>query len=174
MRPETSGCLSVSGLLQTERDALHVASDSLNQEHGVLGLVGREASIPMIPSNDCNDLSTGAGDSLNLVLFFASVTALACRLFSDRFIQLLVCFVLKLQTQFSVKLARRFWVQEGPREHHIMTACMFITEAIAMRHGPQILLWLAGAMLVALIIVIVKFGLTMTLNCDRRMGFPDF
>ena len=56
-----------------------MASDSLNMGREVLGLVGREAPIRM---SDRNDLSTGASDSLNIVMFVPSVTALACHLFS--------------------------------------------------------------------------------------------
>ena len=52
-------------------------------------------------------------------------------------------------------------MQEGPGKHYRLTACMLTSGAIAMRHGPQIILWLAGGMLVALIIVILKLCLTM-------------
>ena len=59
---------------------MQMASDSLNMEREVLGLVEREAPITL---SDRHDLSTGASDSLNLVMFVSSVTALACRLSSD-------------------------------------------------------------------------------------------
>ena len=62
-------------------------------------------------------------------------------------------------------------MQEGPGKHHRLTVCMLISGAIAMRHGPQIFLWLAGGMLVALIIVILKFRLTMILSYDRITEF---
>ena len=80
MKHEASGCLTVSDSLQQECDALQMASDLLNMGREVLGLVGREAPITM---SDRNDLSTGASDSLNLVIFLSGVTALACRLFAD-------------------------------------------------------------------------------------------
>ena len=62
-------------------------------------------------------------------------------------------------------------MQGEPGKHHRLTFCMLISGAIAMRHGPHIVLWLAGGMLVALIIVIVKFCLTMILSYDRITEF---
>ena len=79
MKREASGSFTVSGSLQQECDALQMANDSLSMGREVLGLVRREAPITM---SDRNDLSAGASDSLNLVMFVSSITALACRLFS--------------------------------------------------------------------------------------------
>ena len=79
MKCDSSGCFTVSDSLQQECDARRMASDSLSMGREVLGLVGREAPITI---SDRNDLSAGASDSLNLVMFFSSITALACRLFS--------------------------------------------------------------------------------------------
>ena len=62
-------------------------------------------------------------------------------------------------------------MQEGPVKHHRLTFCMLISGAIAMRHGPQIILWLAGGMLVALIIVIPKFCLALMLSFDKITEF---
>ena len=62
-------------------------------------------------------------------------------------------------------------MQEGPGKHHRLTVCMLIIGAIAMRHGPQIILWLAGGMLVALIIVILKFCLARMISYDRITEF---
>ena len=64
-------------------------------------------------------------------------------------------------------------MQEPPGEHHILTACRLMSGAIAMRHGPQIVLWLAGGMFLALIIVILKICLTMILSYDRMIGFLE-
>ena len=80
MKHEASGSLTDSASLQQECDALQMASDALNMGRELLGLAGREAPITL---SDCNDLSTGATDSLNLVMFVSSVTVLACRLSSD-------------------------------------------------------------------------------------------
>ena len=81
-------------------------------------------------------------------------------------------------------------MQEGPREHHILTVGMLIIGAMAMRHGPQIILSLAegysfctvhplnprgsrglGGMLVALVMMILKFSLIVILSYDRIIGF---
>ena len=62
-------------------------------------------------------------------------------------------------------------MQEGPGKHHSLTVCMLISGAIAMRHGLQIILWLAGGMPVALITVILKFCLAMMLSYDRITEF---
>ena len=78
MRCEASGCLTVSAPLQTECDALQLASDLLNTGREVLCSLEREAPISMIQSNDGNDLFTVASDSLNLAMFASTVRVLAC------------------------------------------------------------------------------------------------
>ena len=79
MKREASVCFTVSDSVQQDCDALQMASDSLSMGREVLALVGPEAPITM---SDPNDLSAGASDSLNLVMFVSSITELACRLFS--------------------------------------------------------------------------------------------
>ena len=83
MKREASECLTVSDSLQTECDALQMASDLLNKGCELLGLVEREAPNTMNQCSDRDDFSTGASDSLNLLIFVSSLTALACRFFSD-------------------------------------------------------------------------------------------
>ena len=136
----------------------------------------REAPITM---SDRNDLSAGARDSLNLVFFVSSITALACRLFSDNRIIIspvyptsgLCCT--EATDSVLCQVSQDLLGAGGTREASQLDG--LYADQWGHRHEarPQIFLWLAAGMLVALIIVILKFCHAMILSYDRIKKFLD-